>query len=824
MRGLRQWQWAAYAIVAAVLWRNPAAGQQWTDAASRAEEKHRLAVDALVKGDLNRAEEIATGALKRWTADACQAERFRLQLAKVSLYRGDNRRVLTLLEPAIRCSDTDSIQRKLMLSLTLARMGQAEEAKRMLSAAAHAPGFQRMQAEIAFARGNFALEFSHFTDAERWFRHSLVLAQSKQDAFLLMQILGNLGVAALQEEQYETAQAMLQRASGVARSLGAQLAQEKYLGNAAVALYKSGDYERARALYLQAEEQAIAIGAAVDQAQWQNNFGLCQWKLHHLPEARVAFESALQTAVKIGNQEEVVDVNLSLGSLLAESDPQQAEQHARAALITAQRRENRTEVLSARILIALMQAERSDGNFARQERAVAELQNLLTDRALTPSLRWQILDELGRMAVLGGQPQRADRFYRAGLAAFSRQRQSLTSADFQIPFREAAGGLLNDYMEHLISTGREWEALKVLDESRARALDVEPRPAAGLHLSYTSTLARSVHGVVLVYYVRPHASFLWAIGAQGRGFYRIAGDDVLRPLLTRHQTSILASRELTGAAGKPGQALYQALIAPAAQVIGSASRAFLMVEGDLTQVNFETLLTPGLSSHLWIEDVAITNARSLREVQSSARRYVSLTRPKLLLVSVADEPNASLPILRNAADEAQRVMARFPRSNRTLLQEGAATPASYRASKPIQFNYIHFIAHGTADHLNPLHSALLLAGKPDQSYLYAHDILRQPLHAELVTLSSCFGSGARTYSGEGPVGMAWAFQRAGARNVIGALWQVSDAVGPVVMDKLYDGLLRGLPPDLALREAKLQLLHQPGVLHKPFYWASFQLY
>ncbi len=89
---------------------------------------------------------------------------------------------------------------------------------------------------------------------------------------------------------------------------------------------------------------------------------------------------------------------------------------------------------------------------------------------------------------------------------------------------------------------------------------------------------------------------------------------------------------------------------------------------------------------------------------------------------------------------------------------------------------------------------------------------------------ACYGSGLRAYAGEGLVGLSWAFLRAGAHNVIGALWEVNDASTPLLMDKLYAELDAGNSPDAALRAAKLSLIHSPAVYRKPLYWAGFQLY
>jgi CHAT domain-containing protein len=153
-------------------------------------------------------------------------------------------------------------------------------------------------------------------------------------------------------------------------------------------------------------------------------------------------------------------------------------------------------------------------------------------------------------------------------------------------------------------------------------------------------------------------------------------------------------------------------------------------------------------------------------------------------------------------------------------------------STPEQFAYLHFVTHGTASTTAPLESAIILsreqrpgeASPPGLFKLYARDILQHPLDARLVTISACYGSGARSYSGEGLIGLAWAFLRAGAHNVIASLWEVTDESTPRLMDNLYTGIGNGLEPAAALRNAKLSLLHSKTGTHAPFYWAGFGLY
>ena len=66
--------------------------------------------------------------------------------------------------------------------------------------------------------------------------------------------------------------------------------------------------------------------------------------------------------------------------------------------------------------------------------------------------------------------------------------------------------------------------------------------------------------------------------------------------------------------------------------------------------------------------------------------------------------------------------------------------------------------------------AVIFSG-PDTAFkLYARDVAEMPLTADLVTVSACRSAGDRAYSGEGLVGFAWAFLRAGSRRVVAGLW------------------------------------------------------
>jgi CHAT domain-containing protein len=252
----------------------------------------------------------------------------------------------------------------------------------------------------------------------------------------------------------------------------------------------------------------------------------------------------------------------------------------------------------------------------------------------------------------------------------------------------------------------------------------------------------------------------------------------------------------------------------------------VLADGELNNLNFETLLVPDPSIHYWVEDVTVANASSLRMLAARNEAPKS-TRDKLFLIGDAISAAPEYGSLPNAKLEMADVQKHFPENQRQVYAGGQATARAYLSSQPEQYDYIHFVAHGTASLLSPLDSAVVLSpatGRPDSFKLYARDILHQRLSADLVTISACYGAGSRAYTGEGLVGLSWAFLRAGAHNVIGALWEVSDSSTPQLMDQMYTELGKGRAPDEALRAAKLTLLHSDGVYRKPFYWAPFQLY
>lgn len=95
----------------------------------------------------------------------------------------------------------------------------------------------------------------------------------------------------------------------------------------------------------------------------------------------------------------------------------------------------------------------------------------------------------------------------------------------------------------------------------------------------------------------------------------------------------------------------------------------------------------------------------------------------------------------------------------------------------------------------------------DDDLLFPSEIARLPLHhTRLVTLSSCESGAGTPVSGEGLLGLRRAFSLAGAREIIVALWPVSDDSTPGFMERFYQLALRSDRPAQALWQAQGEFL------------------
>lgn len=378
------------------------------------------------------------------------------------------------------------------------------------------------------------------------------------------------------------------------------------------------------------------------------------------------------------------------------------------------------------------------------------------------------------------------------------------------------------------------KALETVESSRARILAARTAPekaARRLSVRALQQAAQRSDAIFLSYWLAPGQSYVWVISPARTRFFPLGPAGNIQSLVEGFNRLIGSSSDSNAIQQDPltresaaARRLYDTVIGPVAPLIPAHARVVIVPDGALHYLNFETLPVYGNNPHYWIEDVTVAIAPSLA-IAAAAPTPQPGAPKSLLIMGAAVYSGKDFQKLEYAPAEIGKVCQHFVPAETKVITESAANPSAYRQADPQRFAAIHFSAHAEANQQSPLDSAIILSLTKEGAFkLYARDVMDVPLHADLVTISACHSAGARVYSGEGLVGFAWAFLRAGARCVVAGLWDVTDNSTPDMMDRFYGAIQTGQSPMAALRIAKLFMIHSTGAFRKPYYWGPFQIY
>jgi CHAT domain-containing protein len=798
--------------------------------------------DDYLHGSLEEAHARAEQARKEFSAAGTRnlgwGLRFRLLEAEILLKQGHLKEVIALLAddgvPTPAQADL-AIKRNVLCSLAHSRLGQSEESARELREARRLAesAHSALIADVLRAEGLIALYSGSLDQATEKFKSSLAVARAQGDHFLRAANLVDIGYDNLASGRFDQALAWSRQAIDVARSIQAHRQLEIALGNMGWAYQNLGDFERALSNFQEAAQQANEIGITKHRVLWLQDAGLAEYRLGFLEEARKYDEEALRIALTLPAENEIdqianIETNLAL-LLYEQGQYDDARRYSEAAVLAAQNSKDDNVVAYARFLRALLSSQQAPDKEAQD--MLMSARQLTTD----PDFRAEIENAIAKLYSTRQQPAGADLWYRRSIQTFEDKRSSVKDEVLRLSAFGYGDAIYRDYAEFLISRSKPIDALRLLDRSRARTLEEglsiagEQPQAQDENVTDLQAVARKLNASILFYSLGPEQSHLWAVTSHDTRLFTLPKEKEIQSLVEKHQADIQQAGDPLRTASPAAVSLYDALIKPAAEMISPNSKVFLIPDGILHGLNFETLVVPATQGpRYWIEDVTVTTASSIRMLSGlKVAATANAAGKELLLIGDPVPARTDFAALPYAATEVQHLQQRFPADSEIVLTQARAIPAAYATSGPDQFRYIHFAAHGTASRLSPLDSAVVLSppqGGPEDFKLYARDIVQHPLNARLVTISGCYGSGVRTYAGEGLVGLAWVFLRAGSHNVIAALWQVADASSPLLMDRLYAELQAGKAPDEALRTAKLSLIHTPNAYRRPLFWGAYQIY
>ena len=439
--------------------------------------------------------------------------------------------------------------------------------------------------------------------------------------------------------------------------------------------------------------------------------------------------------------------------------------------------------------------------------------------------RWHRL--LGR-SLTQGDREEALFHYRQAFKWVQQLRKDLVgvSETVQFSFRDSVEPVYRELTALLLqgnpSQGELGEARSVIEALqlarldnffRQACLDVEPE---FLDQTIDRTLdAASVYSIVL------DNSVASIVKRPGKGLQHFTTavsketlDDTLRQLSRSFQNPALPTRERLALS----QQVYQWLLAPVVPTLEAANidTLVMVLDGELGNIPVAALHD---GDAYVVEKFNLARSPSLQLLpplaQTNQELSISAAGIAAEAPSFTTEGLSELPFV---GLELDAIGDRFP--GKVLRDEKVTQTALRSEILRGRNNIIHIATH--AQFSSNAERTFLLTwdqriGVDELDGLLQPGDRRDAI--ELLVLSAC-----ETASGDprATLGLTGIAIQAGARSVLGTLWQVSDVSTAELMARFYDYLQGGLTKAEAISQAQRDLLNDPEFRH-PFYWAPYTL-
>jgi CHAT domain-containing protein/Tfp pilus assembly protein PilF len=787
---------------------------------------HAAARQALLEGRLEAAGELTTRGLALAGDTSANAAALRLLNAEILLMRRDVRGASRAIDaPLPQGPQFDGLEarRRYLVGyreMMSARFEQAAATLEDAVARATRAGATDVALDADILAGQALFRMGTWDEAEKRLVRARELARSVGDRAREAGALGNLGMGQRVRERFDAGLTYFEQILEF-RQLETHLSYATALSNAGLCLARLGELDRALELQTRAVELLESRNVPLYLEQALGELGHTQFLRGDAAAAVELLTRARRVAAASGRSSDEALWTDSTATALIElgrwSDAERLNEESIAL------KKRATGAALGPNLVNRGQIAAGRGDHAG---AVAGFSAALAEPDALPWVLWEAHAGAAMSLMRMEQTSRAMRHFEGALDIVQDTRSGLVRPEHRISFLSRKIDFYRAYVDALVQTGRTEQALEVADASRAQVLAERFGVAPEARSTAASFVrrARQADAVIASYWLAPVRSFVWMVSSSGVHLAELPPAAVIDGLVAAHRTFIertLGDPRRTSSA--PGDALAAAVLAPVLPHVPKGGRVVVVPDGSLHGVNFETLPV-GKDRRYWIEDTTVVLAPSLAMIGPR----VATSRPgarALLLIGDPSPPDGALSRLQFAAEEVAAVRTAFPPSAVVVRQGADASPAAFLDAPLETFSTIHFAAHATTSGLSPLDSAIELSPGENGSFkLYARDVAQRRLRADLVSISSCRSAGDRAYGGEGLVGLAWAFLRAGATNVIAGLWDVDDQSTAALMTDTYVGLRAGHSPADALRAAKLRMIARGGNFSKPYYWAPFQVF
>ena len=345
---------------------------------------------------------------------------------------------------------------------------------------------------------------------------------------------------------------------------------------------------------------------------------------------------------------------------------------------------------------------------------------------------------------------------------------------------------------------------------------------------------------VLEYVVTPKRTYLFALG-NNTGSVRLFTINLSRSQLSGIIEAFRAKvSSLDLSFSSEARRLYDILIGPAEPLLAQRKNLLIIPDSEIWNVPFEALKSK--ENRYLIQNHVVLYVPSLAAFHEMLRiDHPDGPNAKNVLFAMANpvaDSSAASPvrelyrseILSPLPDSQEEVntLARIYGRDDSRVYVGKYASEDRFKTEAEKYSVLHIATHGILNNASPLYSQLVLApgsvAGSEDGLLEAWEIMKLKLHARLAVLSACETGRGQIGSGEGVIGLSWAFLVAGVPTTVVSKWNVESTSTSRLMVDFHRYLLARpdgrFPIPEALRHAALEVMQQPAYNH-PFYWAGF---
>ncbi|HEX8407465.1 MAG TPA: CHAT domain-containing protein [Thermoanaerobaculia bacterium] len=413
-----------------------------------------------------------------------------------------------------------------------------------------------------------------------------------------------------------------------------------------------------------------------------------------------------------------------------------------------------------------------------------------------------------RAARAAGDRAAAEKSYRSAIDSADEVRHDAANRGAANAYFATATSAANELTDLLERQGRTADAFAVSERGRGRTFlerlaisrrtRLDPRTAEEIRTRLPARTAVvsfvSLPERLLVFTVDPHRGL--TVAALPLGVAELQKK-------VRQLTNAIQREDDDRAYGL-AEELYDELLRPVELSIAGADTLVLIPDATTELVPFGALRDRRTGRHLATQ-FALLRSPSASVFTSTVERR-NEKPADIVIVADPDFDRQRFPRLARlaAAESEARSITRTYGSARVWIGEEATARRFLDSLSSARV--VHIASHAVTSRSDPMQSMLLLASDVERSgTVTAREIAQTPCFAHVVVLAACrTAMPADTPSDIGTISLA--FLAAGARNVVGTLWNVDDDHAAEFSRLFHAELVRGISPAEAMRRVQRQML------------------